>query len=59
VARLRTLATVQNATGGFAEFGLLPFVHHSSPIYLAGVARPATARSGEGRRELTLSITPV
>jgi FO synthase len=31
---------VQDETGGFTEFVLLPFVHHSSPIYLAGVARP-------------------
>ncbi|MGY1641531.1 bifunctional FO biosynthesis protein CofGH [Geodermatophilus sp. SYSU D00703] len=40
VAHLRTLAAVQDETGGFTEFVLLPFVHHSSPIYLAGVARP-------------------
>jgi FO synthase len=40
VAHLRTLAAVQDETGGFTEFVLLPFVHHNSPIYLAGVARP-------------------
>ncbi|MGK5115769.1 5-amino-6-(D-ribitylamino)uracil--L-tyrosine 4-hydroxyphenyl transferase CofH, partial [Geodermatophilus sp. CPCC 205506] len=40
VAHLRTLAAVQDQTGGFTEFVLLPFVHHNSPIYLAGVARP-------------------
>ncbi|HEX2075636.1 MAG TPA: bifunctional FO biosynthesis protein CofGH, partial [Geodermatophilus sp.] len=40
VAHLRTLARVQDETGGFTEFVLLPFVHHSAPIYLAGVARP-------------------
>jgi FO synthase len=40
VTHLRTLARVQDETGGFTEFVLLPFVHHSSPIYLAGVARP-------------------
>src|SRR3712207_5227279 len=40
VAHLRTLAAQQDETGGFTEFVLLPFVHHSSPIYLAGVARP-------------------
>ncbi|SNR83021.1 bifunctional FO biosynthesis protein CofGH [Blastococcus mobilis] len=40
VAHLRTLATLQDETGGFTEFVLLPFVHHNSPIYLAGVARP-------------------
>jgi FO synthase len=40
VAHLRTIAAQQDRTGGFSEFVLLPFVHHSSPIYLAGVARP-------------------
>ncbi|MFQ1000721.1 bifunctional FO biosynthesis protein CofGH [Modestobacter sp. SSW1-42] len=40
VAHLRTLAALQDETGGFREFVLLPFVHHNSPIYLAGVARP-------------------
>ncbi|PWW25253.1 FO synthase subunit 1 /FO synthase subunit 2 [Geodermatophilus normandii] len=40
VAHLRTLARQQDETGGFTEFVLLPFVHHNSPIYLAGVARP-------------------
>jgi FO synthase len=59
VADLHTLAVVQDAIGGFAEVVLLPFVHHSSPIPLAGVARPATARSEEGRPALPLSITPV
>ena len=40
VGHLRTLAALQDETGGFTEFVLLPFVHASSPIYLAGVARP-------------------
>jgi FO synthase len=40
VAHLRTLAALQDETGGFTEFVLLPFVHQNSPIYLAGVARP-------------------
>lgn len=40
VAHLRTIADVQRRTGGFTEFVPLPFVHQSSPIYLAGVARP-------------------
>ncbi|MGY1914216.1 bifunctional FO biosynthesis protein CofGH [Blastococcus sp. SYSU DS0973] len=40
VAHLRTLSRLQDRTGGFSEFVLLPFVHHNSPIYLAGVARP-------------------
>jgi FO synthase len=50
VAHLRTLGRIQQrslAAGGaaFTEFVALPFVHHSAPIYLAGVARPGpTAR---------------
>jgi FO synthase len=40
VGHLRTLANLQDQTGGFSEFVLLPFVHHNAPIYLAGVARP-------------------
>jgi FO synthase len=40
IAHLRTLAALQDETGGFREFVLLPFVHHNAPIYLAGVARP-------------------
>ncbi|MCW2748879.1 MAG: Radical domain protein, partial [Nocardioidaceae bacterium] len=45
VKHIRTLADIQRETGGFTEFVPLPFVHQSSPIYLAGVARPGpTAR---------------
>ncbi|MWA05513.1 bifunctional FO biosynthesis protein CofGH [Actinomadura sp. LD22] len=40
VAHLKLLRSVQERTGGFSEFVLLPFVHHNSPIYLAGLARP-------------------
>jgi FO synthase len=40
VAHLRLLRRIQEETGGFTEFVALPFVHHNSPIYLAGVARP-------------------
>ena len=40
VAHLRVLRGIQEQTGGFTEFVPLPFVHTSSPIYLAGVARP-------------------
>ncbi len=40
VGHLRTLSKIQDETGGFTEFVLLPFVHMSSPVYLAGVARP-------------------
>ncbi len=39
VAHLKLLAKLQDQTGGFTEFVPLPFVHHSAPIYLAGVAR--------------------
>ncbi|MDT7691695.1 MAG: synthase [Pseudonocardiales bacterium] len=40
LGHLRTLASVQDRTGGFTEFVPLPFVHHNAPIYLAGLARP-------------------
>ncbi|WP_242903244.1 bifunctional FO biosynthesis protein CofGH [Actinomadura terrae] len=45
VAHIKLLRSIQERTGGFSEFVLLPFVHHNSPIYLAGLARPGpTAR---------------
>ncbi|WP_424529277.1 bifunctional FO biosynthesis protein CofGH [Sphaerisporangium viridialbum] len=40
VAHIRLIRRIQEETGGFSEFVLLPFVHHSAPIYLAGIARP-------------------
>jgi len=40
LGHLRTLAALQDDTGGFTEFVPLPFVHHNAPIYLAGLARP-------------------
>jgi FO synthase len=40
LGHLRTLARLQDRTGGFTEFVGLPFVHNSAPIYLAGIARP-------------------
>ncbi|MCU1675984.1 MAG: 7,8-didemethyl-8-hydroxy-5-deazariboflavin synthase subunit 1 [Frankiales bacterium] len=40
VGHLRTLARIQESTGGFTEFVPLPFVHTNAPIYLAGIARP-------------------
>jgi FO synthase len=40
LGHLRTLAGVQDETGGFTEFVPLPFVHQNAPIYLAGKARP-------------------
>jgi FO synthase len=40
LAHLRTLARIQDETGGFTEFVALPFIHTNAPIYLAGVARP-------------------
>ena len=40
VAHLRTLAALQDRTGGFTEFVPLPFVHTNAPVYLAGLARP-------------------
>ncbi|GAA0267685.1 bifunctional FO biosynthesis protein CofGH [Cryptosporangium japonicum] len=40
LGHFRTLAKIQDETGGFTEFVPLPFVHHNAPIYLAGIARP-------------------
>jgi FO synthase len=40
LGHFRVLADIQDHTGGFTEFVGLPFVHHSAPIYLAGIARP-------------------
>jgi FO synthase len=44
VAHLRVIRAIQERTGGFTEFVLLPFVHASAPIYLAGLARPGPTR---------------
>ncbi len=44
VGHLRVIRGIQEKTGGFTEFVLLPFVHASSPIYLAGMARPGPTR---------------
>ncbi|MFR9673592.1 bifunctional FO biosynthesis protein CofGH [Streptomyces sp. TR02-1] len=40
LAHLRTLAGIQQRTGGFTEFVTLPFIHTNAPVYLAGIARP-------------------
>ncbi|MGV9612925.1 bifunctional FO biosynthesis protein CofGH [Nocardia xishanensis] len=40
VGHLRVIRGIQDQTGGFTEFVLLPFVHQSAPLYLAGAARP-------------------
>jgi FO synthase len=44
VAHLRVIRGIQERTGGFTEFVLLPFIHTSAPIYLAGLARPGVTR---------------
>jgi FO synthase len=44
VAHLRVIRGIQERTGGFTEFVLLPFVHANAPIYLAGLARPGPTR---------------
>src|SRR5580693_2630479 len=44
VGHLRVIRGIQERTGGFTEFVLLPFVHASAPIYLAGLARPGPTR---------------
>jgi FO synthase len=44
VGHLRVIRGIQERTGGFTEFVLLPFIHASAPIYLAGLARPGVTR---------------
>ncbi|KAA2264592.1 7,8-didemethyl-8-hydroxy-5-deazariboflavin synthase [Solihabitans fulvus] len=44
LGHLRTLARMQEETGGFTEFVGLPFVHRNAPIYLAGLSRPGPTR---------------
>ena len=40
LGHFRTLASIQQETGGFTEFVTLPFIHTNAPVYLAGIARP-------------------
>ena len=40
VGHLNVLRGIQDRTGGFTEFVLLPFVHQSALLYLAGASRP-------------------
>jgi FO synthase len=49
VAHIRRLAAIQDRTGGFTEFVPLAFVHQSSPIYLAGKARPGPTHDDNRR----------
>ncbi|SDC12845.1 bifunctional FO biosynthesis protein CofGH [Actinokineospora iranica] len=44
VAHLKLIGEIQDRTGGFTEFVLLPFVHTNAPLYLAGIARPGPTR---------------
>jgi FO synthase len=44
VGHLRVIRQIQDRTGGFTEFVLLPFIHENAPIYLAGLARPGATR---------------
>lgn len=44
VSHLNKIRAIQDLHGGFTEFVLLPFVHHSAPLYLAGAARPGPTK---------------
>jgi len=44
VGHLNVLRGIQDRTGGFTEFVLLPFVHQSAPLYLAGASRPGPTK---------------
>ncbi|MFN2544834.1 MAG: bifunctional FO biosynthesis protein CofGH [Actinomycetota bacterium] len=56
VAHIRRLARIQDETGGFTEFVPLPFVHQSSPIYLAGKARPGPSHDDNRRMHAVARI---
>jgi FO synthase len=56
VAHIRRLARIQDETGGFSEFVPLPFVHQSSPIYLAGKARPGPSHDDNRRMHAVARI---
>jgi FO synthase len=49
VAHIRRIGRIQDESGGFTEFVPLPFVHQSSPIYLAGKARPGPTHDDNRR----------
>ncbi|MBE1606141.1 bifunctional FO biosynthesis protein CofGH [Actinopolymorpha pittospori] len=54
IASLQRRALERNGRPGFTEFVLLPFVHTSAPIYLAGLARPGpTARENRAVHALS------
>ncbi|WP_405134893.1 bifunctional FO biosynthesis protein CofGH [Nocardia sp. NBC_01388] len=54
VGHLRVLRGIQDETGGFTEFVLLPFVHQSAPLYLAGASRPGpTVRDNRAAHALS------
>ena len=57
VAHLRVIRGIQERTGGFTEFVLLPFVHANAPIYLAGPgqARADPAAEPRGARRLAVA----
>src|SRR4029078_5618023 len=40
VESVNVLRAIKARAGGFTEFVPLPFVHQSSPLYLAGASRP-------------------
>src|ERR1700691_4080545 len=44
LGHLRGIRAIQQRTGGLTELVLLPVVHGSSRIYLAGLARPGPTR---------------
>src|SRR3569833_2268289 len=59
VGHLNVLRGIQDRTGGFTEFVPLPFVHQSSPLYLAGGARPGpTRRDNRAVQTMTRIILP-
>ena len=50
VGHLRVIRSIQERTGGFTEFVLLPFIHENAPIYLAGPGPARADPAGEPGR---------
>src|SRR5260370_837496 len=47
VGHLRVIRSIQERTGGFTQFLLLPFIHQNSPLYLPRLAPPPPPPRGE------------
>src|SRR5258708_39665235 len=59
VGHLRVIRSIQERTGGFTEFGLLPFMHENAPLFPAGLARPGPTRREDPALPALQPLRPV